>query len=264
MIFLSKNGEDEYVNMLAHGAKVKPTSTAEFDFDASNDPIVLRGILNKTIVKCLRTGRNFFYVDSGYFGNAVGPLNPHGWKLWHRIVPDNLQHHAIQKRPADRWQRMGIELAPRRHGAKIVVAAPDEKPCKFYGIDQQSWVDGVVAAIKRFTDRPVEIRQRAARRQDRVHLDPLSTVLANDVHALVTYNSVAATEAVMSGVPAFVLAPANAAMPVANTDLTTLESPFFPDDDLRHAWVCHLAYGQFHVSEMKSGAAMKILLDQYE
>jgi hypothetical protein len=90
-------------------------------------------------------------------------------------------------------------------------------------------------------------------------LNPLSAILARDVHALVTFNSVAATEAVMQGVPAFVLAPSNAAMPVGNTDLSKIETPYYPDRDKLHAWAHHLAYGQFHVDELRDGTAFRIL-----
>jgi hypothetical protein len=42
----------------------------------------------------------------------------------------------------------------------------------------------------------------------------------DDVHAVVTFNSIAGTEAILAGVPVFALAPSNAARPVSNTDLT--------------------------------------------
>lgn len=264
MIFLSKRGQDEYINMFAKGCGYPVTNSEQFEFDSNNGPIVLRGILNKVIQKCMQHKRKFFYMDSGYFGNSAGPLNPHGWKLWHRIVPDNLQHSAILPRPKDRWEQLGITLHQRRRGTKILIAAPDEKPCRFYQIDRLQWIDQTVSAIKQHTDRPIVIRERAANRQERVHVDPLHKVLADDVHALVTYNSVAATESVIQGVPAFVLAPSNAAQPVANASIDSIENPFWPDEDLRQAWVAHLAYGQFHINELQSGAALQILLDSHD
>jgi hypothetical protein len=263
MIFLSKQGKDQYINMLAHGCGAPVTNSKHFDFAASASPVVLRGILNKVIKQCMQSGRKFYYMDSGYFGNNVGPKNPQGFKLWHRIVPNNLQHGAIVNRPRDRWESLGIDMQPRRHGTKIVIAVPDEKPCKFYNIDQQTWLNNTVAIIKTFTDRPIVVRQRAPRREDRVHQDPLAKVLADDVHALVTFNSVAATEAVILGVPAFVLAPCNAAAPVANASLDSIDNPFWPDEDLRQAWACHLAYGQCHVKELQSGRAKHIMAEQH-
>ena len=116
-----------------------------------------------------------------------------------------------------------------------------------------------MSTIKQHTDRPVIVRQRAKHRIDRIQNDTLESAL-KDAHALVTYNSVAATESIFLGIPAFTLAPANAADPVACQDLTKIETPFYPDSDLLHAWACHLAYGQFHINELRDGSALKYLL----
>lgn len=254
-IFLSKDGQDEYINMMAKGAGGKITNTDDFVYESSQSPIVLRGILkHKIMQRCWQDGRDFYYVDTGYFGN-----NRPGKKVWHRIVRNDLQHDAIVERPSDRWQRFGIKLQPRRHGRRIIVALPDEKPCRFYGIDRDQWINQTVAAIKAHTDRPIVLRERAPNRLDRVVTDPLRKMLEDDVHALVTFNSVAAIESILAGVPAFVLAPTHAASPVANRDLAQIESPHWADSDKLHAWCCHLAYGQFHVSELKSGQAYRML-----
>jgi hypothetical protein len=89
----------------------------------------------------------------------------------------------------------------------------------------------------------------------------LQQALDQDVFALVTFNSVAAVESIFHGIPAFTLAPANAASPVALQDLGLIESPYYADSDKLYAWACHLAYGQFHVSELRNGRA-KIMLEQ--
>lgn len=253
-IFLSKGGVDEYINMFAQGVNGTITNTDDFRYEDSSAPIVLRGILkHKIMQRCWQDHRDFYYIDTGYFGNGIN-------KVHHRIVKNDLQHSDIIQRPSDRWDSLRISLpTQRRHGKKIVVAAPDEKPCRFYGIDQQTWIRETVAELKKHTDRPIVIRQRAARRIDRVQNDPLSQVLQQDVHALVTFNSNSAVESILSGVPVFVTAPTHAAAPVGNRDLSQIENPAWPDQDKLYAWACHLAYGQFHVSELKDGTAYRIL-----
>jgi hypothetical protein len=94
-----------------------------------------------------------------------------------------------------------------------------------------------------------------------VFLDPLSQVLREDCHALVTFNSVAAIESILAGVPAVVLAPSHAAGPVSSRDLTLIDTPLWPDQDKLHAWAHHLAYGQFHINELKDGSAQRILFE---
>jgi hypothetical protein len=207
--------------------------------------------------QCWQDGRDFYYVDTGYFGNEKTKSNPNGWKYWHRIVKNNLQHGEIVDRPDDRFRKFNKKFQPwKKSGRTILVAAPDEKPCKFYGTTKDEWVQNTVDTIKKYTDRPVEIRDRAAKRIDRITTDTLQQALDNDVFALVTFNSVAAIESIFHGIPAFTLAPCNAASPVSLQDPSQIENPYYPNDDKLHAWGKHLAYGQFHVSEMKDGSAL--------
>jgi hypothetical protein len=65
----------------------------------------------------------------------------------------------------------------------------------------------------------------------------------------------------MNGIPAFTLAPCNAASPVASQDLSKIDTPYYPDSDKLYAWACHLAYGQFHNSELVSGTALTALTE---
>lgn len=261
MIFLSKDGTDDYINMFAAGCNSTPISTDEFVYEDSADSIVLRGILKYKIMKrCWKDDRTFYYMDTGYFGNERNFKNPNGWKYWHRIVKNNLQHGEIVSRPDDRFKHFNKSFSPwKKDGRKILVAAPDEKPCKFYGVTKDQWVAETVAKIKEHTDRPVVVRERAPKRIDRIVTDTLQQALDNDVFALVTYNSVAAIESVFYGIPAFTMAPANAASPVCLQDLSLIETPYYADTDKLYAWGCHLAYGQFHTTELKSGQAKRML-----
>jgi len=265
MIFLSKGGEDEYINMFAAGCKTNSTSNGDFVYDNSNEPIIMRGILKHKIMKrCWNDNRLFYYMDTGYFGNERNANNPNGWKYWHRIVKNDLQHGEIIPRPDDRFKQFNKNFNPwKKSGRKILVAAPDEKPCKFYGITKDDWIQQTVDTIKQYTDRPVEVRERAPKRIDRIATDTLQSALDNDVFALVTFNSVAAIESIFHGIPAFTLAPANAASPVALQDLSLIDSPYYADQDKLYAWACHLSYGQFHISELKDGSALTKLKEWY-
>jgi hypothetical protein len=212
---------------------------------------------HKIIKQCWADHRPFRYMDSGYLGNRPGFKNRRGWKHWHRIVPNNLQHDQVIPRPSDRWDRLGLTVADRQYGRSILIVAPDEKPCRFYDIDLDTWLSETVAAIQQHTDRPIMIRERSRSRTDR-KINCVENAL-HDVHAVVTFNSIAGTEAILAGVPVFALAPSNAARPVSNTDLTCIETPWFPDRDQVLAWAYHLAYGQFHIDEFRNGSAEQIL-----
>lgn len=264
-IFLSKDGEDPYINQFARGCNSSPTHTDHFLYEESSNPIVLRGILKHKIMKrCWNDGRTFYYMDSGYFGNEPNPKNPNGWKYWHRIVKNDLQHGEIIPRPDNRFKWFNKTFQPwKKTGRKILIAKPDIKPCKFYGIDLDQWVENTVETLKQYTDRPIVVRERAPQRIDRIATDTLQQALDNDVFALVTFNSVAAVESIFHGIPAFTLAPANAASPVCLQDLSKIETPYYADQDKLYAWGCHLSYGQFHVEELKNGYAKEILENEF-
>lgn len=263
-IYLSKKGTDEYINRFARGAGVPPTAIENWQYeDEPEKGLVLRGIMKHKIMKrCWEDGRPFRYMDTGYFGNRPSTLNPNGWKWYHRIVDNDLQHGDIVLQSSDRWERLGIRIQPwRRDGRNIVIVMPDEKACLFYDTTPDAWLESVGRQIAGKTDRPVMVRQRVADPDKRTR-DPATSfdaVLRGDTFAIITFNSVAATEAIIAGIPAFVTAPCNAARPVANTDLARICDPWYPDPDLVRSWACHLAYGQFHISELEDGTALAIL-----
>ena len=262
-ICLSKDGQDPFMQKFAYGCGVAPINSDVFDYEQCNDPIVLRGILKKKIIKrCWKEGRTFYFMDTGYFGNEINDSNPQGWKYWHRIVKNDLQHGEIVARPSDRWENFKIPIKSwKKTGSKILIAKPDEKPMKFYDLDPEQWINDVVSQLKQHTDRPIEIRERVKNRAVRVIHNTLKDALDDDVFALVTFNSNAATESILHGVPVFTLAPTNAASPVSLQDLSKIETPYYPDKDKVFAWACHLAYGQFHTSEFSSGQAQRMLLE---
>jgi len=263
--FLSKNN-DQYMAMLAMGSDSAVTDIETWRYEDNDHPLVIRGIMKHKIIKqCWHDRRPFRYMDSGYLGNKINPNNPNGWKFWHRIVPNNLQHHQILSRPADRLARLNLRFKPRqRSGSEILIAAPDDKPCIFYGIDQQQWLDQTIKTLQQHTDRPIRVRERTASRRDRVNPSISFESQLHSAWAVVTFNSIAATEAVIAGVPAFVLAPCNAALPVSNTDLSKIDNPWFPDPEQVEAWARHLSYGQFHTSELGTGVANRILTETEE
>ena len=257
MICLSKNLKDEYVNMFAKGVGLP---IEDYYYDFGNKPILIRSMGKRKLIKQLwNDNKTFYYMDSGYVGNYKSKSNPYGYKLWHRIVKNDVQHSGIIDRPDDRWKSLDYPIHKKKTGSHILLVTPSEKPCKFYGIDRDKWVHETLEEICKHTDREVIIRDKAPRQQriTRTIFDDLK-----NCHALVTYQSIAAVESVLYGVPAFTLAP-TAADPVCDKDLSLIEAPTVQDEDKIYKWACHLAYGQFHISELKNGTAYKIIKEHY-
>ncbi len=220
----------------------------------SMSPVVLRGLgKRKQIKECWEKGRDFYYIDTGYFGNDRR-------KNYHRITKNHLQNIGpVIHRPRDRLALTGWHPTKFTGGTNILLCPPSEKVMKFFNLDLQEWIDDTVAKIKTHTDRPIIIRTKQPR-SVRVTTDTIEMALANDVHCLVTFNSIAATESLLFGKPAFTLGP-NAAQSLSLTDLSKIERPYIPTLDEVEEWAAHLSYCQFTELEMGNGTAWRILTE---
>jgi hypothetical protein len=111
--------------------------------------------------------------------------------------------------------------------------------------------------LKKHTDRNIVIRLKQSR-EVRTHTDTLENALSKDVHCLITFNSIAATEALLLGKPAITLGP-NAAHFLCKHSLADVENLYVPTLDEVEEWAANLAYSQFTELEMRSGYAWTIL-----
>lgn len=225
--------------------------------------ILARGISSgKLVDHAKQQGLDYYFIETGYLGNYRCDNNLTGRKIYHRIVKNAMQHHTIMDVPSDRWLDL-VRFNPnmryhgwRRSGSKILVVLPTEKPFQYYGEDREKWIKTVKQTLKKHSDREIIWRQKQSR-GERTN-DTIYEAMADDIYAVVTYQSVAAIEAIQFGIPAFALAP-TAADPVANKDLARIESPYLPDEDLVYRWLCSIAYSQFSLDEIIDGRAWRMV-----
>ena len=218
----------------------------------SKTPVVFRGITKHKHMKiCLEKGRDFYYIDTGYFGNDRK-------KLYHRITKNAMQNLGpVIERPHDRLSLTGWRPTKFRGGRDILLCPPSAKAMSAFDLDLDVWLEETISTIKQHTDRPIVIRKKVGRRE-RTTVDTIEMALSQNVHCLVTFNSIAATEAITFGKPAFTLGP-NAAHAVSCNDLSKIETPYIPTLDEVTAWAAHLAYCQFTEVDMRNGTAWQIL-----
>ncbi|MDW7664678.1 MAG: hypothetical protein SCH11_00730 [Nitrosomonadaceae bacterium] len=218
----------------------------------SKTPVVFRGITKAKHMKvCQENNRDFYYIDTGYFGNIRK-------KLYHRITKNAMQNLSpIIERPHDRLSLTGWHSTKFRGGRDILLCPPSAKAMGAFDLDLDVWLEETISTIKQHTDRPIVIRKKVGRRE-RTTVDTIEMALSQNVHCLVTFNSIAATEAITFGKPAFTLGP-NAAQAVSCNDLSKIETPYIPTLDEVTAWAAHLAYCQFTEADMRNGTAWKIL-----
>jgi|TARA_B100001094_G_scaffold332540_1_gene405087 hypothetical protein len=225
-------------------------------------PVAIRSMASRKAVRlCESTGRDYYYIDTGYIGNRQKR------KLYHRVVKNGMQHSNFKEVPNDRWieyavNTPGLEYIGfpgwKKDGGPILVVTPSEKPCKFYGISRQQWLDDTMNTLKQHTDREIIVRDKGLRR-DRVGDGSIYNQFDQDnIFAVVTYNSIAATEAVGYGIPAFTSAPGIADM-LCGKDLTKIETPQYEDTSLVEKWQHWIAYCQYNTRELSNGDAYRII-----
>jgi len=231
----------------------------------------------KHIQQNWRDKKDFYYLDTGYFGNFISPGNPGGRKLFHRVVKNDLQKHWLENCPGDRWKEI-CKIDPRyqwtgwkmgrRSGNKILIIVPNRKSCIFYGYDTDPYVNGerpwlmkTIETIKNHTDMEIVVREKGSRSARQHH--SIFDALDQGVFATVAFNSIAAIESIAYGIPAFVTVPC-AASPLALTDLSKISTPLYLDETVVQQHCASLAYGQFTVEEIIHGTAQKLLTRDFK
>lgn len=218
-------------------------------------PIALRSIAKRKIMAaCTESGRDYYYIDTGYFGN-------YKLKDYHRITKNAMQYLGpMEDRPADRLDRTRVRARPMTSGSKILLCPPSAKAMSYWQLDEAAWVAETIDTLKQYTDREIVVRLKQPR-EIRATVDTMERALADDVHCMVTFNSIAAVESLIYGKPVFTLGP-NAAQSLAGHDLAQIENPVIPSmDEVQQLLRC-LAYHQFTIEEMRSGFAWAVVTGQ--
>lgn len=233
--------------------------------DLITDPILIRGIKTGDFAKHARqNNRDFYFMETGYLGNYRSENNRTARKVYHRIEKNAMQQTRIMDVPNDRWQAL-CDFNPdleylgwrKKPGKKILLIMSTEKPFEYYGENRDIWIKNTISTIKKYTNKEIIIREKVGR-ADRTSSDTIYDALADDVWALVTYNSIAAIEAIQFGIPAFSLAP-TAASVVSTNDLSLIDRPPRVDEELIQRWLWSIAYGQFTIDELLNGEAWRIV-----
>ena len=257
---------DAFVMAMALGSGGKYIRADDInDYWAHPAPFLVRGLGKQKIIKeCIARGKDFYFMDTGYVGNNPSTNNPNGKKIYHRIVKNALQNlHMPEKEGnehlygGERWKRLAIPFKDNVPGRKILIVPPSEKVMKYFERDLDQWINETILEIKKHTSRPIEVRKKPSR-EDRVSVNTIAQALEDNVHCMVTFNSIAALEAMIYGKPAIVLGP-NCAQDLCEKRLERIEFVKHPGRK-QLTWLCrYLSNNQFTYDEMLSGYAWQQL-----
>ena len=234
-------------------------------------PVVLYGIQPETFphwLQCRQQGRDFYYIDNAY-------LSPgHNDDSYVRITKNALQCTGYGESDLVRLAAHEVEIKDWREptlekatgGArKILITCQSGWWYIQHGTTLNDWVNRVIDEIREYTTRPIKIRLKPRADYEK----PPNVQLCNDITApddevpfeedlteafcVVTHSSNTAVEAILAGVPAFVLGQ-SAAQPFACNDLKLIEAPFLLFGD-RWEWAGVLADNQWTLKEIREGKA---------
>ena len=220
---------------------------------------------------CTRENRDWYYFDQPYFFSNDYQQSDTGDK-WYRICKNNTQKNYIEKSRAvnrrydDLFERINQkcrdELTPKPwqyEGQHILVIPPSYHTARWYGIDRLEWQDDIVKKLKKHTRKEIVVRQKFKNNVEwGEKLDkPLSEDLI-DCYAMVSFHSMCAVQAVMSGIPSY-CSEHSPAYPVSLglDELDQIKDPLYTGE--RMDWVKSLMCAQFTEEEMQSGKAYKHL-----
>jgi hypothetical protein len=217
------------------------------------------------IKQCVDNNIDFYYIDTGYINQNL--------KIWHRFTKNNFQvlNHLSYE---ELTQRMNIRKLKdrffeivkkdynsfkpelRKKGDKILITPPTNKVFKHFNYDVDKWISETYNKIKKITDREIVVRYKPKSRSVRVKENPFLKDLNNNVHCLVTFNSITAIEAIINGCPAITLGP-NAASYLTENKIDNIENPYYPGEDKIREHLLYLTACQFKKEEFLDNYAIE-------
>lgn len=200
-------------------------------------------------------------IDMGYWERNHDRYSP---KNYYRISmkhPHPIDYIMRMEEKGDRFESFGRAIRPwkrTRSGPHILLADIGQKSYNFFGMEYQSWSKAAAKELQHYTDRPIIYRPKLSTSTPTGGLpgfqfsnpakEPIEQALSG-AHAIVTYHSNAACNALLQGIPVFIEKGTAKNMGLQN--LSLIENPYYPAN--RETFFHNLAYCQWNVDEMREG-----------
>jgi hypothetical protein len=213
------------------------------------------------IANCVEYNIPWVFMDMGYWTR----------KNYYKVTV-NARHpdKYIMDRPrtSDRFDKHGLVLKPRRphtNDGIILLAGMSGKAAWSFGYENEQYERDAIAALQMVSKRPIWYRPKPSWTNAR----PITgSIFASDknhsfshclarAHCIVTHHSNVAVDGLIEGIPAITFK--GAASAICGYDLTKVEHPSFPEDNLRRQFLHNLAYCQYSIEEMAAGTCWRQL-----
>ncbi len=191
----------------------------------------------ESLQDAIKSGYDWYYGDHGYFGRGK----------YYKITKNAYQHSGLGIPDYDRLKFFYEDCAAwNKDGRHILICAQSQNHYDRFGVP--NWVEDTKKEIQKYTDRPIVIRKKTDRLSLFYHL--------KDAFCTASHSSASIIHGLMHGVPAFCTHQCAASV-VALSDLSAIESPFYPDN--RMEWAAVLAANQWTLEEITETKAWRKL-----
>ena len=220
-----------------------------------------------------RLGKRLIIVDSNLFNYKQPKQNKNYLRYSFDGVFPTTGFYFDKDVDPQRWQQVSqdndIVLQPwQTDGKHILICTQRQGGWSMKGLSIIDWVHQTITEIKKYSARPIIVRLHPGDSQaDKYRLElEKSYKISKNVRiiddfvgawATITYNSSPGVASAIEGIPLFVTDPTpqtSQAYPVANTDLSQIESPKTFE---RQEWLNRLCMSHWNFDELSNGHAWK-------
>jgi len=210
------------------------------------------------------TGRKVLSIDSSCF-KFVDPTSKF-LRYSFDGVYYSTSNYANKDSSSAKWNQLkkelNLELLPwRRTGDHVLVCLQRDGGWSMKGENIAQWVDTTVKQLRKYTNRPIVIRQHPRSHSDVNHLLRYKNItisggkrtLQQDIAgawASVFYNSSSSVASVLQGVPVFVSDRDSVSWDVANHNIANINHPVMP---IREQWLYDLSAAHWSDNDSVSG-----------
>jgi len=212
-------------------------------------PFISYGYLRGT-GELYKKSKDFWYVDHGYFSQSS--RNFFGNKTivnkldgYFRIVHNDFWHSGLVNFDSSRFDKLNLNIIKQKsEGEYIIISEPTTDAMTYYNL--QNWTQNTINEIKKYSNRKIITHNR----NSKLHLKDL---LIN-AWAFVSDHSSAGFLSMMQGVPAF----------FTNKTLKNIgDIKDIENHSIDYNILYNLAYGQWNLTEIRSGEAWDFLSQIY-
>ena len=198
-----------------------------------------------------------------------GLIRDHTWKIG--INGINLgSYFYYPNQDNTRRKKLGIDLSPwNTNGKDILICGQHGNSEQWIGNPPvNDWVRNTIQELKKNTKRKIKVR---AHPRFPIAMDLFQNGVERSLEktlkeelintwAVITHNSNPGMESILNGVPAFVHS-SSLASPVANLDISNIETPLRPDRD---QWLNDLCWTEWTTDEMATGTPQELLINHIQ